>query len=88
MDWGESVGEVGGNGEDFEGDDFGIDFLWGIWGGEVWERIERVMYMICRNGFGVGFWGDVAIGKYSGLVSRCTKSFRENKPPILIGILI
>lgn len=41
-----------------------------------------------RNGLGVGFWGDVAIGKYSGLVSRCTKSFRENKPPILIGILI
>lgn len=39
-------------------------------------------------GFWVGFLGDVAIGKYSGLVSRCTKSFRENKPPILIGILI
>lgn len=61
--------------------------LWGIWGGEVLGEGCMVREWIVRNGFGVGFLGDVAIGKYSGLVSRCAKSFRENKPPILIGIL-
>lgn len=65
-----------------EGDDFVGNLGWGsvvLWGSGI--------CMMERNGFVVGFWGDVAIGKYSGLVSRCTKSFRENKPPILIGFL-
>ena len=69
-------------------EDFGFDFSWVIWGEEVYDEVFDWERWIVRNGFVVGFWGDVAIGKYSGLVSRCTKSFRENKPPILIRILI
>ena len=65
-------------------EDLEIDFLWGIWGGEVYDDGGGFGMGSLRNGGVVGFWGDVAIGKYSGLVSRCTKSFRENKPPILI----
>lgn len=68
-------------------EDLEREFSWVIWGGEVYDEGEGLGMGSLRNGFGVGFWGDVAIGKYSGLVSRCTKSFRENKPPILIGFL-
>lgn len=75
-------------GEFYGVEDLEREFLWGIWGGEVYDEGGCLGMGIVRNGFGVGFLGDVAIGKYSGLVSRCTKSFRENKPPILIGILI
>lgn len=60
------------------------EFSWVIWGGEVYDDGEDLGMGSLRNGGVVGFWGDVAIGKYSGLVSRCTKPFRENKPPILI----
>jgi len=60
------------------------EFFEGNWGGEVLGEGCMIWEWIVRNGGVVGFWGDVAIGKYSGLVSRCTKSFRENKPPILI----
>ena len=65
----------------------GEGFFEGIWGGEVYDEGEDLGMGSLRNGGVVGFWGDVAIGKYSGLVSRCAKSFRENKPPILIGFL-
>lgn len=80
-----SIGEMG---EFYGVEDFGFDFSWVIWGGEVLGEGDGLGMGSLRNGLGVGFWGDVAIGKYSGLVSRCTKSFRENKPPILIRILI
>lgn len=53
----------------------GEGFFEGIWGGEVWYDWVGLGMWNLRNGLGVGFWGDVAIGKYSGLVSRCTKSF-------------
>ena len=66
----------------------GVGIFEGIWGGEVWYDWVGLGMWNLRNGGVVGFLGDVAIGKYSGLVSRCTKSFRENKPPTLIGILI
>ena len=75
------LGEMG---EFCEGGGFEGGIFDGIWGGEVLGEGEGLGMGSLRNGFGVGFWGDVAIGKYSGLVSRCTKSFRENKPPILI----
>ena len=75
------LGEMG---ENFDWEGFGFDFSWVIWGGEVWDEGEGLGMVSLRNGGVVGFLGDVAIGKYSGLVSRCTKSFRENKPPILI----
>lgn len=75
-------------GEFLEWGVWGFDFSWVIWGGEVYDEGEGLGMRSLRNGGVVGFGGDVAIGKYSGLVSRCTKSFRENKPPILIGILI
>lgn len=65
----------------------GVEICWGNWGGEVWESVWYGWVLVVRNGGVVGFLGDVAIGKYSGLVSRCIKSFRENKPPILIGFL-
>lgn len=78
------LGEMG---EFYGVEDFGFDFSWVIWGGEVWFDWGVGFVWIVRNGGVVGFWGDVAIWKYSGLVSRCTKSFRENKPPILIGFL-
>lgn len=71
-------------GEFYGVEDFGFDFSWVIWGGEVYDDGGGLGMGSLRNGGVVGFWGDVAIGKYSGLVSRCTKSFRENKPPILI----
>lgn len=74
-------------GEFYEVEVWEREFSWVIWGGEVWVCGEGLGMVSLGNGFGVGFWGDVAIGKYSGLVSRCTKSFRENKPPILIGFL-
>lgn len=79
------LGEMG---EFYGVEDLEREFFEGIWGGEVWSVRSMILGWIVRNGGVVGFWGDVAIGKYSGLVSRCTKSFRENKPPILIGILI
>jgi len=78
------LGEMG---EFCEGVGLGEGIFEGIWGGEVLGEGEGLCMGSLRNGGMVGFWGDVAIGKYSGLVSRCTKSFRENKPPILIGFL-
>lgn len=67
-----SIGELG------EILDFDLEremILWGIWGGEVYDGICMERVRVVRNGGAVGFWGDLAIGKYSGLVSRCTKSF-------------
>ena len=78
------LGEMG---EFYGVEDLGREFFEGNWGGEVYDDGEGLGMGSLRNGGVVGFWGDVAIGKYSGLVSRCTKSFRENKPPILIGFL-
>lgn len=73
------LGEMG---ENFRVMIWGGNFFEGIWGGEVYDGICMERVCVVRNGGVVGFWGDVAIGKYSGLVSRCTKSFRENKPPL------
>ena len=56
-------------------DDLGVEFFEGIWGGEVLGEGEGLGMGSLRNGGVVGFWGDVAIGKYSGLVHRFTKSF-------------
>lgn len=75
------LGEMG---ENFREEVWEREFFEGNWGGEVWFDWGGLGMGSLRNGGVVGFWGDVAIGKYSGLVSRCTKSFRENKPPILI----
>lgn len=59
----------------FVGCGLGEGFFEGIWGGEVWYGLWRGRGVVVRNGFRVGFWGDVAIRKYSGLVHRFTKSF-------------
>ena len=56
-------------------DDLGVEFFEGIWGVEVLGEGEGLGMGSLRNGGVVGFWGDVAIGKYSGLVHRFTKSF-------------
>ena len=64
-----------------------VGFIWGIWGGEVYDEGEGLGMGIVKNGFGVGFLGDVAIEKYSARESAFINSFRENKPPILIGFL-
>lgn len=51
--------------------------------------LERCMVLMRGRGMALwwGFCGDVAKGKYSARESAFINSFRENKPPILIGFL-
>ena len=49
-----SIGEMG---ENFRVEDLEIDFLWGIWGGEVLGGRGSGFCMVGRNGFVVGFLG-------------------------------
>lgn len=50
------LGELG---ENFRVEDFGFDFSWVIWGGEVLGEGEGLGMGSLRNGFGVGFLGGV-----------------------------